>query len=178
LDRPEPSAPTKLTGHAPIDHDWFCLNCHYCLRGLNEPRCPECRRVFNPDDPSTYDIGAPMSDWVRWWFRPAGWPLCSLTAAASLLTLCGLAVPSRPNDIVSWGMLLWDVAAMIWVARVTQRRNLGRKYLARPFGCSIKPWLLIHTLSLTISPADGGASRPHDIVASQAVVYPIPWSGW
>lgn len=31
-----------------------CLDCGYDLRGLPEPRCPECGRGFNPDDPATY----------------------------------------------------------------------------------------------------------------------------
>lgn len=32
----------------------YCLGCYYDLRGLPEPRCPECGRGFDPDDPKTY----------------------------------------------------------------------------------------------------------------------------
>ncbi len=32
----------------------YCLRCGYCLRGLSRPRCPECARVFDPEDPDTY----------------------------------------------------------------------------------------------------------------------------
>lgn len=31
-----------------------CLDCHYQLRGLSEPRCPECGREYDPKDPTTY----------------------------------------------------------------------------------------------------------------------------
>jgi hypothetical protein len=31
-----------------------CLTCGYDLRGLPEPRCPECGRGFDPDDPATF----------------------------------------------------------------------------------------------------------------------------
>ena len=31
-----------------------CRECGYLLRGLPEPRCPECGRPFDPHDPTTY----------------------------------------------------------------------------------------------------------------------------
>lgn len=31
-----------------------CLKCGYLLRGLTEPRCPECGRAFDPRNPSTF----------------------------------------------------------------------------------------------------------------------------
>jgi len=31
-----------------------CLDCGYILDGLPENRCPECRRSFDPQDPTTY----------------------------------------------------------------------------------------------------------------------------
>lgn len=30
----------------------ICPNCGYCLRGLHDPRCPECGQPFDPDDPA------------------------------------------------------------------------------------------------------------------------------
>ena len=30
------------------------MNCRYRLRGLEENRCPECGRGFDPNDPSTF----------------------------------------------------------------------------------------------------------------------------
>ena len=32
----------------------FCLGCSYNLRGLPEPRCPECGRPFDPGDSRTF----------------------------------------------------------------------------------------------------------------------------
>jgi len=31
-----------------------CLGCGYILDGLPEPRCPECGRPFDPNEPATY----------------------------------------------------------------------------------------------------------------------------
>ncbi len=33
-----------------------CRQCGYLLRGLTEPRCPECGRPFDPEDPNTMDL--------------------------------------------------------------------------------------------------------------------------
>ena len=33
-----------------------CKNCGYSLRGLYDPRCPECGALFDPDDPTTYTV--------------------------------------------------------------------------------------------------------------------------
>ena len=32
----------------PIYPPGYCKGCGYCLRGLPEPRCPECGRAFDP----------------------------------------------------------------------------------------------------------------------------------
>lgn len=33
-----------------------CRRCDYPLRGLTEPRCPECGRDFDPENPKTYHV--------------------------------------------------------------------------------------------------------------------------
>ena len=33
----------------------YCRKCHYSLRGLENPSCPECGHPYDPDDPGTYD---------------------------------------------------------------------------------------------------------------------------
>lgn len=33
-----------------------CRRCQYPLRGLTEPRCPECGREFDPENPKTYHV--------------------------------------------------------------------------------------------------------------------------
>jgi hypothetical protein len=36
----------------------YCLGCAYVLDGLKINRCPECGRVFDPDDASSYSVRA------------------------------------------------------------------------------------------------------------------------
>lgn len=43
-----------------------CLACGYSLRGLPEPKCPECGRSFDPADASSYDTRPPGWRWRRW----------------------------------------------------------------------------------------------------------------
>ena len=35
--------------------DIFCIDCDYDLSHLEDKRCPECGREFDPSDPSTYE---------------------------------------------------------------------------------------------------------------------------
>lgn len=34
----------------------FCLDCRYPLVGLRDTRCPECGRLFDPNDPESYSV--------------------------------------------------------------------------------------------------------------------------
>ncbi len=45
-----------MAGHDPqtVRATCFCRQCGYALQGLPEPRCPECGRDFDPDDPTTF----------------------------------------------------------------------------------------------------------------------------
>lgn len=40
--------PSRPLPAVPADQDAFCTHCQYNLRGLTEPRCPECGRPFDP----------------------------------------------------------------------------------------------------------------------------------
>ncbi len=42
-----------------------CLSCKYDLRNLTENRCPECGRIFDPDDPRTFRDTSRKHR--RWW---------------------------------------------------------------------------------------------------------------
>jgi hypothetical protein len=44
----------------PSPDNRFCLDCGYSLRGLLDPRCPECGRVFDPADPKTWSPRPPL----------------------------------------------------------------------------------------------------------------------
>ena len=50
----------------------LCTGCNYALRGLSEPRCPECGRPFDPDDFSTMNLGRPLNRVARFLLRPTG----------------------------------------------------------------------------------------------------------
>jgi len=73
----------------PSPSSGYCAGCGYCLRGLTlEPRCPECGRKFDPDDPKTFRRH-PHGRLVRWLAEPIGWPtvILSLLSAAGVLTV-------------------------------------------------------------------------------------------
>ena len=42
----------------------YCQGCAYDLRGQSEGVCPECRRAFDPADPTTY-VRSPLRKWQR-----------------------------------------------------------------------------------------------------------------
>src|SRR5688500_3205898 len=52
-----PAPPTAAPPRpVPLNFTGYCLGCSYNLRGLSEPRCPECGREFRPGAPSTYSL--------------------------------------------------------------------------------------------------------------------------
>ena len=85
METDRPSTPTDAA---------FCLACGYPLNNLPANRCPECGRAFDPADPRTMSIGAPLRCWQRWLLRPLGWPSISL----ALLGTAGLVyLGHRPH---------------------------------------------------------------------------------
>jgi hypothetical protein len=67
----------------------LCLDCNYPLRGLADPRCPECGRAFDAADARSFNPGKPMPRWMRWWLKPAGrgMLICAALAALALATV-------------------------------------------------------------------------------------------
>lgn len=59
-----------------------CLTCNYALHGLAEPRCPECGRAFDPDDPDTFMIAGQRSTRHCYF-----WLVLSIAAWVSLLVV-------------------------------------------------------------------------------------------
>jgi hypothetical protein len=43
-----------------------CLDCAYVLDGLDSPRCPECGREFDRNNPATYSFYPPLVRWKLW----------------------------------------------------------------------------------------------------------------
>ena len=68
-----------------------CLGCGYILEYLPEPRCPECGRGFDPDDPDTYMIRAPSG---RRYLAAAVLPLAAMAA------MVGYFVGNPPEALV------------------------------------------------------------------------------
>lgn len=57
---PREAAPARTADSpprpVPLNFTGYCLGCSYNLRGLSEPRCPECGRAFRPAAPSSYSL--------------------------------------------------------------------------------------------------------------------------
>jgi hypothetical protein len=117
-----------------------CWECGYSLRGLETPRCPECGRPFDPNDPTTMNMGISVGPVKRWLMRPPGWPLYLLTGAAALVSLWAAAAPTWPGLFVDtlghpeewhpvasdfglpegrflWGAVLWTIVLLTWTTR-------------------------------------------------------------
>ena len=114
----------------------FCMACGYSLHGLASRRCPECGRPFDPGDPTTQSIGAPLRRWQRSLLKPMGWPLFSLPilGTAALAYLSGwphlMPIPwSVLTGEVRWPpMSIWPLTApdiirytsiLLWTAFAT-----------------------------------------------------------
>lgn len=102
-----------------------CLGCGYRLRGLPEPRCPECGRPFDPDDPRTMHVG--------WWERqqrearrrrPPPTFGGNMTAAAVAATV--FLIASLASDCAAFMPLLsfgtWIGIAVAWRRRRREPR--------------------------------------------------------
>lgn len=65
----------------------ICLECGYALRGLPEPRCPECGLAFDPNDPDSFGpLAGPR--WMRHWrASPQVWHVVLVITATLLSSL-------------------------------------------------------------------------------------------
>jgi hypothetical protein len=99
----------------------LCINCGYDLQALPEPRCPECGRGFDPDDPTTYRTSKarrPLS--AR---RMLGAAACFL---AGLLCMRLINFPGesiQPNSprilgvLAAWGLAIAGILFLVWRRR-------------------------------------------------------------
>lgn len=112
----------------------YCRQCGYALRGLSEPRCPECGRPYNPTDPKSY------------LHHPRGWSL-RRRARRAAWSLALLAVAFAVYAAVLWGYMRYHYlpgrqAETPHIAALTQRgctvsvRETGEwaRDLGEPFG--------------------------------------------
>jgi hypothetical protein len=79
-----------------------CLVCGYSLRGLPEPVCPECGRVFDPADPATFkDLDEPTL-WSRWARPPSIIEMIiAAVIAAGVIHLGSIPFRVWPPDITA-----------------------------------------------------------------------------
>jgi hypothetical protein len=73
-----------------------CIGCGYILLHLDEPRCPECGRGFNPDDDRTYRRQPGFVFW-RYWLPGFLQAIIPITVLACLFLW---------NGAVGWGLVL------------------------------------------------------------------------
>lgn len=133
-------------GSQPTKH---CLGCSYVLDGLPQPRCPECGRPFDPDDPATFrhpgqvrnrpavvvslyllSLVSTVAYWVFW--QGGGMPIAYRLAAAGEqacgLVGCVVVGADPPVDLptVVRGPLVAGVLWCGWLALVclTRLRHL------------------------------------------------------
>ncbi|MEW6251852.1 MAG: hypothetical protein AB1716_14495 [Planctomycetota bacterium] len=117
----------------PADSPAMCLGCGYRLRGLTQPRCPECGRAFDPRDPATWRrpsrrwemaeppgrlFHIPLAALCGWLLIQAGWPgescftlsvILVVFALMSgwtlgLLAFIGCALLRRPESLTQWAL--------------------------------------------------------------------------
>ena len=69
----------------------LCWECGYSLQGLETPRCPECGRPFNSADPATMKMDTDVGPVAQFLMNPPGWPIFTLVAVATVLSLWAAA---------------------------------------------------------------------------------------
>lgn len=82
-----------------------CLECSYALRELEEWRCPECGRGFDPGDSSTYRVPDVSGYWRRW-AKPPSLIECYLVAAFTLLFLYQCSGPAGYEGVMTSPFLM------------------------------------------------------------------------
>ncbi len=89
-----------------IPPEAFCRGCGYALRELTVPRCPECGRLFDPQDPLTWTTRASFGGWLWWqdrldaWARaPTIWELAATLLITVLAVIRASMLPARDNDV-------------------------------------------------------------------------------
>lgn len=96
------------------DHVGLCRDCNYALRGLPENRCPDCGRVFDPDDPDTMNMGRAMGRRVRSLLRLPTTRWIAVTIVASIAMLVAFVPPGSYVLLISPLLLVWIVVGLRW----------------------------------------------------------------
>jgi hypothetical protein len=124
-----------------------CLTCGYILDHLPAPRCPECRREFDPEDVTTFRAPAVP--------RPRVWPWLLATIS------CGVLPIPLTTLVAMWG-LPWDSTrdAMVLAMQVVNAVVLVRSVAALVAGHTSRRagWGLTAFVSLVVLVGCGGTT--------------------
>ena len=106
MDTPQPDAISLSL----LAHEGHCKGCGYSLRALTLPRCPECGRPFDPDDPTTMDLPEHL--------RPPKPPEPfgnTMVGAAVVVTIFAMANFLAPQDNKGDALLAEAVLLIAWI---------------------------------------------------------------
>src|SRR5437868_5739678 len=105
-------------------HAALCIACNYPLRDMAAPRCAECGREFNPENPASMNLtGRPVGGLARRLLRPPLWALhlIALVTLSAHLWLARLPWPMKPRQGLalewSWAAIavIWGVLLILWL---------------------------------------------------------------
>ncbi len=116
----------------PLESKW-CSECGYRLDWLPQPRCPECGRAFDPDDPATWAT-RPKSGWLTV-LGTAPIFLLSVVALVGLWKHCD-AGHETAATVSFVGLAIMSAVLNLYVGRVATaervpRRKAGKLRVAR-----------------------------------------------
>lgn len=101
--RPVSREPLVRDGPIFADVDRYCLDCGYNLRGLHEPRCPECGSWFDPERPSTYYAKGDVSQEL---LRQDQTVRVALIVVLTVVGIAGLPIIFFADDLIA-GRFRW-----------------------------------------------------------------------
>jgi hypothetical protein len=133
----------------------LCWECGYSLRGLEQHRCPECGRPFDPADPATMNMGREVGGLAGWLLRPPGWQLYTMTAVAVLLSLWAAAAPTAPGQIYPHLRRVWvNAVSTSWVDELVLYRSVSVRY-----AYAVLAWGVVAVVWIVRRVARGAAVR-------------------
>jgi hypothetical protein len=116
----------------PDDSRAACLGCTYPLPGLTEPRCPECGREFDPDDPKTMYVGR-VPDRLTWaLIQPPGWLMHTAVVIWAALHLAAFSIPRTFFDLLAAGVVYGAAIAGLWLFRILEAFKYGTLSFKKP----------------------------------------------
>jgi hypothetical protein len=154
-----------------------CLGCGYQLRGLNDPRCPECGRDFNPADVMTMDLPVRRRRVRRSrllkWLPTVAWALacCALSKLLMWWLEPVYAVPLPlliPGVLVAGAARRWTRRRILAGHREPQRRS-EQVFRAAGYAFAIvvtigayKSDICPHAIYYEVSPVGIARNHPND----------------